>query len=145
MLAQLPAHLDNAGKVDTLLRLRVADDVSADAYAIGSVTLHVLLSDPATETLAPEQKIEKAPINPFWDHPELFTSPPRKGVEHSIQVRLNGVLLDCAQVEKGWLVFRPDTQLLAVGENLIGILVTGREEKSPPMTVEKVEVRVDYR
>ena len=145
MLGQLPAPLDSAGRVDTLVRVRVGDDVAAEAGRIESLTLHVLLSDPPTGGLPAHRKIEQAPINPFWGRPGLFTSPPRKGVEKRVQVRLNGVLLDQGVAKEGWLVFQPPAGWFAVGENLIGILVTGRETQSAAMTVEKVEVRVDYR
>ena len=146
MLGQLPAPMDNSGQVDTLLKIRVGDDVEAEAEAgrIKSVKVHLLLSDPSTENLPEEEKIEQAPINPFWGNPELFTSPARRGIEKRVQVRLNGMLLDQGVTEKGWLVYRCPVKWLAVGENLIGILVTGRDLRSAPMTVEKVEVRVDY-
>ena len=42
------------------------------------------------------------------------------------------------------MVYRPDPDLFALGENLIGILVKGLKAGDPAMTVEKVEVRVDY-
>ncbi len=145
MLAQLPATLDNAAKVDALIQLRVGDDVAAGCAKIESITLHILLSDPATETLPAKDKIDRVSINPFWDKPQLFTSPPSKGIEDCTEVRLNGVLLDKAVAKKGWLVYHPDAKLFAVGKNLIGILVTGRDAKGPPMTVEKVEMHVNYR
>ena len=96
------------------------------------------------ETTADDVRVESVSINPFWDIPELFTSPPRKGIKDRVQVRVNGVLLNRAVVEKGWLVYRPDARLFAVGQNLIGIVVAGRAPGSPPMTVEKVEARVKY-
>ena len=104
MLAQLSATLDNAAKVDALVQLRVGDDVAADAAKIESITLHILLSDPATKALPAKDKIDRVSINPFWGNPQLFTSPPRKGIEHRTEVRLNGVLLDKAVAKKGWLV-----------------------------------------
>ena len=74
----------------------------------------------------------------------MYTSPPRAGIETRLEVRLNGVLVDEGRVEEGWVVFSPDPDLFAVGENLIGILAKGRKADDPAMTVEKVEVRVDY-
>ena len=144
MLAQLPAPLDNSGKVDTLIRLRVGDRVADHAAQIGGLTLALLLSDPATRGLPAEQTIDRASVNPFWDNPQLYTSPPRRGIEAGLEVRVNGVLLDKGGAEEGWIIYRPDPDLFAVGENLIGILAKGRKADDPAMTVEKVEVRVDY-
>ena len=142
MLAQLPVALDNSARVDTLVRLRVGDRLSDHAPQIGDLTLALLLSDPGTRKLAADQKIDEVSINPFWNNPKLYTSPARRGIESYLEV--NGVLLDEGWVEKGWVVFRPDHDLFAVGENLISILVNGRKADDSPMTVEKVEVRVDY-
>ena len=144
MLAQLPAPLDNSGKVDTLIRLRVGDRLADHAAQIGGLTLALLLSDPATRGLRAEQTIGRAPINPFWDNPQLYTSPPGRGIEAGLEVRVNGALLDEGGAEEGWIIYRPDPDLFAVGENLIGILAKGRKAGDPAMTVEKLEVRVDY-
>ena len=144
MLAQLPAPLDNSGKVDTLIRLRVGDRLADHAEQIGGLTLALLLSDPATRGLPAEQTIDRASINPFWDNPQLHTSPPRRGIEAGLEVRVNGALLDKGLAEEGWIIYRPDPDLFAVGENLIGILAKGRKAGDPAMTVEKLEVRVDY-
>ena len=145
MLGQLPAPLDNNGKVDTLVRLRVGDEVAAESGNIQSLALHLLLSDPTTDSLPAGQKLEQAPINPFWGILQLFTSPPLRGVEKRLQVRLNGVLLAEGVTKEGWVAYNPPAEGFAVGENLIGILVSGRQPDRAPMTVEKVEVRVDYR
>lgn len=144
MLAQLPTPLDNSGKVDTLIRLRVGDRLADHAAQIGGLTLALLISDPATRGLPAEQTIDRASINPFWDNPQLYTSPPRRGIEAGLEVRVNGALLDKGGSEEGWIIYRPDPDLFAVGENLIGILAKGRKAGDPAMTVEKVEVRVDY-
>ncbi len=144
MLGQLPTALDNSARVDTLVRLRVADRLADHVAQIGDLTLALLLSDPATRELPAEKTIDKAPINPFWNNPQLYTSPPRKGIEARLEVRLNGALLDKGDAVEGWVVYHPDPQLFAIGENLIGILVKGRTVNDLPMTLEKVEVRVDY-
>ena len=144
MLAQLPATLSNSGRVDTLLKLRVGDRLSDHVAQIGDLTLALLLSDPGTGKLPAEQTIGKAPINPFWTLPQLYTSPPRAGIETRLEVRVNGVLVGEGRAEEGWVVFSPDPDLFAVGENLVGILVKGRKADDAAMTVEKVEVRVDY-
>ena len=145
MLGQLPAPLDNAGKVDVLLRLRVGDDLATDADLIKTITLRVLLSDTAAVGLPPEEAIQQAMITSFWGVPKLFNSPPRRGIEEHIQVRLNGELLDKPSVEAGWLAFRPDPRQFAVGENLVGIVVKGRDPSCLQMTVEKLEVQIEYR
>ena len=144
MLAQLPAVLKTDPQIDTFLRLRVGDDVSSDADKITSIAIHVLLSDPTTKSVDSEQKIRKVSINPFWNIPQLFTSPPRKGIQDHVQVRLNGVLLNQPVVQDGWLVCYPDPHLFAVGENLIGVLISDRDPEIPPLTIEKMEVRVVY-
>ena len=144
MLAQLPAPLGNSGRVDTLVRLRVGDRLADHAAQIGDLTLALLLSDPGTGNLPAEETIDKASINPFWTIPQLHTSPPRRGIQDRLEVRVNGALLDEGRAEEGWVVFSSDPDLFAVGENLVGILVKGRKADDAAMTVEKVEVRVDY-
>ncbi|MCE2393727.1 hypothetical protein J4G02_03860 [Candidatus Poribacteria bacterium] len=145
MLGQLPMTLDNLGLVDALIRLRVSDDFTAEAERIERLALRLLFSDPGTENLPEHQKIDTAPINPFWDRPQLFTSPARKDIIDRLQVRLNGVLLDRATVDAGWFIFDVNPKLFAVGINLVGILVTGQDSQRVPMTVEKVEAHVEYR
>ena len=66
MLARLPAPLDNAGKVDTLLTVYVADDVAAEAKRIEQIALRVLLSDLATEGMPRDKTIERTMITSFW-------------------------------------------------------------------------------
>ena len=55
MLEQLPAALDNQGKVDTMLTLNVGDDVASEADRVASLRLRLLLNDPAVARL-PERK-----------------------------------------------------------------------------------------
>ena len=145
MLGQLPMVLDNLGLVDALIRLRISDDFAAEVERIEGLTLRVLFSDPETENLPEHHKIDTAPINPFWDRPQLFTSPVRKDMIDSLQVRLNGALLDRVTVDAGWVIFDTNPKLFAVGINLVGILVTGRDSQEMPMTVEKIEAHVEYR
>ena len=144
MLGQLPITLDNLGLVDALIRFRISDNFTAEAEWIERLTLCILFSDPGTENLPEYQKIDAAPINPFWDRPQLFTSPARKDMIDRLQVRLNGVLLDRAIVDAGWFVFDVDPKLFAVGINLVGISVTGRDSREAAMTVEKIEGHVEY-
>ena len=86
MLGELPAPLDNSGKTDTLLKLRVGDDLIEHSEFLRSITLKVLLSDSSTLKLDQNQTIEKAMVTDFWGVPKLFNSPPRKGIEEITQV-----------------------------------------------------------
>ena len=103
------------------------------------------MSDPATEKLPPDQKVDTITIDSFWDQGGRKTSPARKDVADRLEIRVNNVLLEGPTVESGWFVFAPDPLVFSVGENLVGILVQGRDPKSRPMTVEKAEVHVSYR
>ena len=145
MLAPLPAPLDNEGKGDTLLSLWVGDDLEAEAGHIESVSVRLLLSDPAAEDLSAEQRLQTIEVATIG-HPggPLYNIPAVKGVEEGIEVRVNNILLDRAVVEGGWLVFRAASGSFAVGENLIGIVVGGRPLEGPQLLIEKLEVEVKY-
>ena len=137
--------LDNSGLVDALIRLRVSDNFVAEADRIERLTLRVLFSDPGTENLPADQKIDPVSINPFWDRLQLFTSPARKDMIDRLEVRLNGMLLDRAIVDAGWFVFDTNPNLFAMGINLVGIRGLGRDSQEAAVTVEKVEAHVEYR
>ena len=124
-LGQLPITLDNLGLVDALIRLRVADDFTAEAERIERLTLRILFSDRATKNLPEHQKIDAVSINPFWDRPQLFTSPPQKDMIDRLEVRLNGVLLDEGIVDASWFIFDTNPKLFVIGINLVGIRVSG--------------------
>ena len=145
MLGQLPITLDNLGLVDALIRLRVADDFTVEAERIERLTLRILFSDRATKNLPEHQKIDAVSINPFWDRPQLFTSPPQKAMIDRLEVRLNGVLLDEGIVDAGWFIFDTNPKLFAIGINLVGIRVLDRDPQGVAMTVEKIEAHVKYR
>ena len=145
MLGRLPITLDNLESVDTLIRLRVSDDFTAEAEQIERLTLHLLFSDPSTESLPKHRKIDAVSINPFWDRPQLFTSPAQKDMIGQLEVRLNGVLLDEGIVDAGWFIFDTNPKLFAVGINLVSIRVTGWDSQEAVVTVEKVEAHVEYR
>ena len=145
MLGQLPITLDNLGLVDALIRLRVADDFTVEAERIERLTLRILFSERATKNLPEHQKIDAVPINPFWDRPQLFTSPPQKAMIDRLEVRLNGVLLDEGIVDAGWFIFDTNPKLFAIGINLVGIRVLDRDPQGVAMTVEKIEAHVKYR
>ena len=144
MLGELPATLDNNSKIDTLLKLRVGDDLTKHSEFIRSITLKVLLSDSSTLNLDQNQTIGKAMVTDFWGVPKLFNSPPRKGIEEIIQVRINNSPLPQPGVKEGWLLFTPNPNQLAVGLNLIGVcLVNGGHQYT--LTIEKVELHVKYK
>lgn len=147
MLAQLPAALDNNCKVDTLITLFVGDDLSTESEYIGSITLRVLLNDPATIELPDEQKIDRADIRRARPITQLYNSPPARGIETRIELRLNNALLEKTAVKRGWLVFRNlRPELFAVGDNLVGVRLTARvPASSDAILIEKLEVRVSYR
>ena len=145
MLGQLPISLDNLGLVDTLIRFRVSDDFTTEAERIERLTLRILLSDPETENPPEGQKIDTVSINPFWDRPQLFTSPARKDMIDRLEVRLNGILLEEGIVDAGWFIFDTSPKQFAVGINLVGLRVTDRDSQGEAMTVEKVEAHVEYR
>ena len=78
-----------------------------------------------------------------------------KGIEDQIEVRINNILLGTPIVEEGWLVFAVQPKFLAVGENLVGVGVSGCGRGIPaPMRstevwhqilIEKLEVHLEYR
>ena len=144
MLGELPGSLDNSGKTDTLLKLRVGDDLIEHSEFLRSITLKVLLSDSSTLKLDQNQTIEKAMVTDFWGVPKLFNSPPRKGIEEITQVRINNSLLPQSNVENGWLLFTPNPNQFAVGLNLIGICLVNSNHQSK-LTIEKVELHIKYK
>ena len=164
MLAQLPAPLANDGKADTLLRVYVSDDVNAQASRISAITVRVLLHDPAEgdyvkaprttpPAQASEHQIERAvirdwfiPLRPGKEHQDfLYNSPPAKGIEDRIELRVNNSLLERPSVERGWLAFQAQPNQFALGDNLIGLRLTQRSpEVRDEMLIEKLEVHVKY-
>ena len=146
MFAPLPAALDNRGKADTLLTVRVADNLAEDAGSIKNLTLRVLLSDPAAVGLPEQQAIGRAIIRGFGGPDSLYSLPPAEDIVDRVEVRLNDALLAPPSVQDGWLVFIPDARQFAVGNNLVGLRVTGRPaEARDQISVEKLEVHVRYR
>ena len=146
MFAPLPAGLANDGKADTLLTVYVGDDVANDAARIRSITLGVLLSDPAAEGLPEDERIERTAIRIWRGRDYLYNLPPSKGIEDRIELRLNNALLGRPTVDQGWLVFAAQPDQFAVGSNLVGLRVTERPpETREEISVEKLEVQVQYR
>jgi len=126
-LAQLPAELDNKGKADALITVYVPHDL-VTAERIESVTLRVLLSDPAAKSLPADQTIGQAEIRRYYGGWVRHNAPPSKEIVKDIKLRLNGGLLREPEVENGWLVFRPDPQQFAAGDNLVGIILNRASE-----------------
>ena len=146
MFAPLPAGLANDGNADTLLTVYVGDDVASDADRIGSITLGVLLSDPAAQNLPEDERIERAAIRIWRGKDTLYNAPLAKGIEDRIELRLNNALLGRPTVDQGWLVFTAQPDQFAVGSNLVGLRVTERSpETREEISIEKLEVRVRYR
>ena len=165
MLAQLPVPLANDCKVDTILNVYIGDDVNSNDMFSSEVNLRLLLHDPeegnylkCSATSSPENEaehqIQRAVIRDWFipkrigkeDQLFLYNSPPAKGIDHQIEVRVNNVLLNSPSIEGGWLVFQVDANCLAIGDNLVGIRLTDRKENAiKNMMVEKLEVQVRYR
>ena len=73
--------------------------------------------------------------------------PPVKGIQDQIEVRINNLLLNSADVQEGWLVFpNVPAEYFALGNNLIGVRVQPhREDIHEELLIEKLEVHVRYR
>jgi hypothetical protein len=165
MFGALPAPLANDGKADTLLTLYVADDVNAPAGRIGRLVLRMALSDPAAMALPANERLEEVVVGnqgrPGAPNMAYRNTPPARGVEKLIEVRINNILLgpatihggdlvlmqagDNVQDGMGWLAFPVDPKCLAVGENLVGARVTKRPaDARDEMIIERLELHVDY-
>ena len=155
MFGQLPAPLDNDGKVDTLLTIAVADNVDADADRVNQITLRLLLSDPEVENLTDDQRLQPVTVATIGHPGTLENNPAAKGIEDQIEVRVNNILLEPPTIEEGWLVFAVQPKFLAVGDNLVGVRVSGCGRGIPaPMhspdaqhqiLIEKLEIHLKYR
>ena len=140
MLAQLPATIERS-EVDTLVRIRVADDLAQAGDRISKLELRLLISDPASEKRE-SGTVKSVGINPFWDIPQLFTKPPAIELADQLQVRVNNIPSGPCAAEDGWFVFRPEPAAFGVGENLIGVCAA--PSSASPLTLEKLEVHVSY-
>lgn len=165
MFGALPASLANDGKADTLLTLYVADDVNTAARRIRRLVLRMGLSDPAAAALPATKRLEEIVVGnqgrPGAPNMAYRNTPPAKGIERLIEVRINNILLGPATIEggdlvlmqagddfqegMGWLAFPVDPRQLAVGENLVGVRVTSRPaEVREEIIIERLELHVDY-
>ena len=120
MLASLPTLLSNEGKVDTLLKLTVTDDVNSAADRLEALRLRLLLSAPQAEKLPDHRRLKPARLSTYPPQ-EAVNQPPALGIEKNIEVRVNNLLLGEASTEDGWLTFSVRPMQIALGENLIGI------------------------
>ena len=147
MLAPLPVELSNDGKADTLLTVAVADDLGANSRYVEQVTVRLLLSDPRAKGLPKRDRLPQVKIATMGHADrQLHNVPPAKGIERTIELRLNNSLLRQATADQGWLVFPAHPHLFAVGDNLIGLRVSDRPpEAEAEILVEKLEVHVRYR
>jgi len=147
IIAQLPARLANDGIADTLLFLDVGDDLTVEAVCprIKSLTLRVLLNDPASKDLPEDQKIEKTLIQQFRQVDYYYNDPPLKVIKEQLEMRFNNVPLGKPVIEHGWLVYPVQPQVVALGENLVGLRVIGvRAASGDEIVLEKLELHVKY-
>ncbi len=134
MLAPLPVPLANDGRADTLLTLKVTDDVNTHQRRVEAINLKILLSYPTTESHDLKQ----------------------------FEVRINNLLLGDGRTEEfvrrpgapivlsgalhGWLTYPVKPDQIALGDNLVGVRVIDRPHDSPGQIVlEKLELHVQYR
>ena len=145
MLAPLPAKLENDGKADTLLTVTVTDDLNVEVERVKDVTLRMLLSDPTAESLPANARLIASHMWTYTSHP-VKNSPPAKGIEKQMEVRINNLLLEAPRVESGWLVWEVQPRQLALGDNLVGVRVINRpSELRDPIAIEKLELHVKFR
>lgn len=149
MLAPLPAALSNAAKVDTLLTLTIADDVSAAVEQISEIRLRIAISDPEAEGLPASRRLETVIVGNYTrskPEPSSLNKPAAQGTEKKIECRINNLPLPPASVEDGWLVYRVNPRQLALGDNLIGLKLTAPEAgRNTQILIERVEMDVRYR
>ena len=148
MLSPLPIRLGYHGHGHTLLRLYVGDDLNTDAEHVKSIKLRVLLSDPTSKDLAPEQCIEagmaRAVVYKKDDDQRVI--PLQKSILPLVEVRLNNVPLGMAIVEKGWLEYTVQPQQTATGINLVSVKVKNiPAARTDEILIERLEMNVCYR
>ena len=127
------------GKVDAFIRVWVGDDVNANADAIKSITIRMVLSD---DGVSDGDRIE--PVLVATKYRDYFSRPTRSDVVGRTELRINNVLLPEPSVADGWLVFAARPSSLAHGENLIGIWINQPAHVAEHLTVEKLEIHVVY-
>ena len=140
MQAPLPAAISGDGKTDTLLTLKVADDVNSMAERIDSILLRLLITDRLSKTL-------RSALPAPWRHNgEGFYGPPAADYEKTIEIRLNNLLLKRPCVENDWLLLDVQPIHLAIGDNLLGICWKSPDAgQKQILQVELVELDVNYK
>ncbi len=132
---------------------RTRTSVPGVSDRVSLLRLRLLLNDPETadapdsEKIAPVQVRDRiVPERVGGPGPApIRTSPPRRGVEDRIRVRLNNLPLGPGKVRSGWLEYPLRPSQLARGENLVDVRVTGRATGCvSPILVEKLELEVKY-
>ena len=143
MFEALPATIPDNPRADRLLTITVGDDVNTEADHIERITLRLALLDPGAGALPESERNEGvAGVRRLIPPPTLYTA---KGIEKLIEVRLNNLLLEPATMESGWLIFPVKPKQLALGDNLVGVRhVESRPEGDEPISIEKLELHVDY-
>ena len=143
MLAQLPAALGNDGRVDTLLTIAVADDVS-DGVEV-EVALRLLLSDTAAADLEDGDRLDQVTVATIGHKDGLQNVPPSRDIVEAIEVRLNNSLLPAPAIDGGWLVFAVEPGQLAAGDNLVGVRASRRPAfAAAEILIEKLEIHLQY-
>lgn len=165
MLAQLPKEISNDTKIDAMLTVDIADDLNKESDKINKIRVRILLHDTAegdyitSPRLSPVPKeknhqIQRAvirdwgiPLRPGKENQKfLYNAPAKKGIENIVEIRINNSLISSSRIYEGWLVFEARPEQFALGENLIGIRVTERNQKTnKTILIEKLEVDVDYK
>ena len=164
MFAPLPARLDHHGKADTLLEIYIGDDLNAETRHVREVSVRLLLHDaaggsyvtvrtssppepPAPPSPPDDRTIERGLLGVFGGVDFRYNSPPLKGTEDHLAVRINNIPLGKPAVEAGWYVFSDvDPRLFALGRNLFGVLVDTRDPASDRrLSIEKLQVHVKYK
>ena len=152
--AQLPKELSNDENDETYIHIPVGEDVNKYKDQIKSIELRVLLSDPEAVNLPEDGRIYSGPVGIGTD--EVYVSatgkwvrelaePPGKGIENNLRTRINGVILERPSIREGWLVYGLKPNQLALGKNVAGFKLKGREpRKQQNMTLEKLEIHVTY-
>jgi len=103
--------------------------------------------DPDTPPPPVDGRIERGVIRVFMHRNFLYIHPPAGDIEKRLEVRINNSRLEAPGIEDGWLVFRDiNPVLFAVGDNLVGVLVTPcSPEGGESLVIEKLELHVRYR
>jgi len=130
-----------------------ADDVHAVSDRV-QITLRLLLNDPGAADLSEDERLEAVLVREHIVPPRVggpgpshhWTTPPKRGIEKDIEVRINNILLDGAREDDSWLLFGVAPNQLATGANLVGVRIAQRASRiAEPMLIEKLELSVIYK